>query len=702
ATGRLAAPEYATATLIAAAGDPPLLDAAADWQPLARPFAAPAGGSVRELAMGDLVGRRREVRTALAVLRGGPAAVERWGAVAGVVLTGPGGIGKTAVAGRVMARLRADGWAVAVHVGRWNPPSLIAATAQALRGIPVPELVEARSALTDSRHEETDKIARIRELLGEHRLLLLFDDFEQNLTEDGRRFADPGFAEVFADLARAGGPGSPSGAGRLLVTCRYPLPYRTVPFHRVDVGPLSGSELGRLLLRLPSLRALGDDDRRTLTRTIGGHPRLLEFVDTLLRNGAANLLEVTEKIGDLADTLGIDLHEDRTFDEAVDDALLLGSRDIVLELLLATVTADERALLLQAAVSSAPMSVDDLAFAWKGAEPDRARHRAVAAAVRRLADRTLLLRLDGDVLVHPWIAHWLADVEPETRTERHGRAERMRLARLEAGRADFADLVEVARHLAAQERFDDVVAQTLTFTGMLAGESSVAALLGEVGPMVPADSRGFLELVERELTALLNTGSTAAARDRGSAMVASARRLAEADPTNSQAQRDLSISYERLADVAIAVGDTGRAQQLFTDGLTIARRLAEADPTNSQAQRDLSISYNKLADLAVRSGDADKARGYYEQDLAIALRLAEADPVNAGKQRDVMISLRQLGGLLSGMGEHERGQVMLSEAVEIARRIGIDLDVDPSWNVNHNDRSGRRRRRWPFGRRGEQ
>ncbi|WP_338052674.1 CHAT domain-containing protein [Protofrankia coriariae] len=95
ATGRLAPPEYATATLLAAADDPPLLDMAADPRPLARPFAAPAGGTVRELAMGDLVGRRREVRTALDVLRGGRAAVERYGAVAGVVLTGPGGIGKT-------------------------------------------------------------------------------------------------------------------------------------------------------------------------------------------------------------------------------------------------------------------------------------------------------------------------------------------------------------------------------------------------------------------------------------------------------------------------------------------------------------------------------------------------------------------------------------------------------------------------------
>ncbi len=686
ATGRLTPPEYATATLLAAADDPPLLDVAANPRPLARPFAAPAGGTVRELAMGDLVGRRREVRTALDVLRGGRAAVERYGAVAGVVLTGPGGIGKTAVAGRVLTRLRADGWAVAVHVGRWNPPSLIAETVDVLRG--VPELADARASLADPRHEDTAKIDLIGRLLGEHRLLVLFDDFERNLTEDGRAFADPGFAEVFGGLARA------SAQGRMLVTCRYPLPGRTGLFlRRMEVGPLSGAELGRLLLRLPSLRTLNETDRRTLARTVGGHPRLVEFVDALLRNGAANLREVTERIVGLADELGVDLSEDRTFDRAVDDALLLGSRDIVLELLLATVTADERSLLLHAAVSNVPMSADDLAFAWLAEEPDDQRRRMVSSAVMRLADRTLLLRLDGDVLVHPWIAARLVDAEPETRAERHGRAERMRLARLDAGRGDFADVVEVARHRSAQHRFDDVVTFTLDIAEMLTGESSVAALLGEVVPMVPPDSRGFLELVDRELAALLNIGITSAAWERGDAMVASARRLAEADPANSQAQRDLSISYNKLADVAVAVGDTVRAQQLFTDGLAIRRRLAEADPTNSQAQRDLSVSYEKLGDVAVAVGDTVRAQQLFTDGLAIRRRLAEADPVNAGKQRDLVISLVQLGQLLSGSDDRERGRAMLDEATRIAR--GIGLDIGSPEEADHSRRSPRRRR-WPF------
>ncbi|KLL12827.1 hypothetical protein [Protofrankia coriariae] len=265
----------------------------------------------------------------------------------------------------------------------------------------------------------------------------------------------------------------------------------------------------------------------------------------------------------------------------------------------------------------------------------------------RLADRTLLLRLDGDVLVHPWIAARLVDVEPETRAERHGRAERMRLARLDAGRGDFADVVEVARHRSAQHRFDDVVAFTLDVAEMLTGESSVAALLGEVVPMVPPDSRGFLELVDRELAALLNIGITSAAWERGDTMVASARRLAE----------------------------------------------AEADPTDSQAQRDLSISYDRLAALAVKSGEIDQARAYYELDLAIARRLAEADPVNAGKQHDLVISLMQLGQLLSGSDDRERGSAMLDEAARVAR--GIGLDIGPPEEVDHSGRSPQRRR-WPF------
>src|SRR5664280_2315517 len=56
-------PEYGIATLFAAGEDLPLVDPALPAEPLTRPLTVPAGG-VRDLPLGRLIGRRRELRAA--------------------------------------------------------------------------------------------------------------------------------------------------------------------------------------------------------------------------------------------------------------------------------------------------------------------------------------------------------------------------------------------------------------------------------------------------------------------------------------------------------------------------------------------------------------------------------------------------------------------------------------------------------------
>src|SRR5690606_12781411 len=94
--GSSARPEYGVATLFAAAGDPPLCGPGEPVH-LSRRVEPPSGQRVRELRIGDLIGRRRELRSALAALRDDRRFVEKHGATRGVVLTGIGGIGKTAL-----------------------------------------------------------------------------------------------------------------------------------------------------------------------------------------------------------------------------------------------------------------------------------------------------------------------------------------------------------------------------------------------------------------------------------------------------------------------------------------------------------------------------------------------------------------------------------------------------------------------------
>jgi hypothetical protein len=62
------------------------------------------------------------------------------------------------------------------------------------------------------------------------------------------------------------------------------------------------------------------------------------------------------------------------------------------------------------------------------------------------------------------------------------------------------------------------------------------------------------------------------------------------DPTNAWAQRDLSVSLDRLGDVEMQAGNLAAARPHYDRGLKVREALAAADLTSARAQRDLSIS----------------------------------------------------------------------------------------------------------------
>jgi hypothetical protein len=70
-----------------------------------------------------------------------------------------------------------------------------------------------------------------------------------------------------------------------------------------------------------------------------------------------------------------------------------------------------------------------------------------------------------------------------------------------------------------------------------------------------------------------------------------------ADPTNTGWLRDLSISHNKLGDLATATGDIATAKQHHHTSLEIRKRLAAADPASSEWQRDLSTSHQEPSDV---------------------------------------------------------------------------------------------------------
>src|ERR1022692_1186501 len=517
----------------------------------------------------------------MGVLRHTPAAVRKFGAASGVQLTGIGGIGKTAVAGRVISRLRADGWLIAVHEGRGNPTALIIATASAI-GETVPRwadpsqlaaLSEVRELLADPGSDDGLKLAAVAALLTVCRLLVVFDDFEQNLTSGGHGFLDPVIDDVITDLADA------AQTGALLITSRYPLPGPDRFLADVLIPSLSAAELRRLFLRMPALQELDADDKRLLTRTIGGHPRLIEFTDALLRGGHSNLRHVQTKLRDLARAQGVDRHRGTSLTDAISQAMVLGSADILLTELLGLLTSRQATVLLQVAVCRASMTLDDLAFALSlgsvsadpGPSPATNRPADLAALrtdAERLADLTLLSPGE-DIEMHPWTAELVTHNAESDLASQHEQALAMRFRRFEQQRGSYDDLIDIPCHFASLRRYDELADVAEQAVKVLPGTLATVAYLAEIRPLIPPTERAWMLVAQSEVQTLMRAGDLPSAARQQRAIHQQAESRAAADPAHTQRQRDLSISHEMLGDVAVAAGDLGDARTAYQASLDI-------------------------------------------------------------------------------------------------------------------------------------
>ena len=182
--------------------------------------------------------------------------------------------------------------------------------------------------------------------------------------------------------------------------------------------------------------------------------------------------------------------------------------------------------------------------------------------------------------------------------------------------------------------------------------------------------------------------------------------------------RDLSISYNRLGDLALSGGDPATAPRFYQDGLAIRKRLSDAAPENADYARDLSVSYERLGDLAMSAGDAAArgallrrrsedteasvrraarerpvrprpaglsynklggpgdgggdpaaARRYYEDGLKIRKPLSDAAPENADYARDLSISYERLGDLARSGGDPAAARQFYQDGLVIRKLL---------------------------------
>jgi hypothetical protein len=87
--------------------------------------------------------------------------------------------------------------------------------------------------------------------------------------------------------------------------------------------------------------------------------------------------------------------------------------------------------------------------------------------------------------------------------------------------------------------------------------------------------------------------------------------------------RDVSVSLDRVGDVAERQGDLVLAGKHYGDGLDIARLLVERFGETPERLRDVSLSLDRVGDVAERQGDLVLAGKSLKEGFAVLDRVPE-------------------------------------------------------------------------------
>ncbi|MEO1065402.1 MAG: hypothetical protein AAFZ07_28630 [Actinomycetota bacterium] len=278
----------------------------------------------------------------------------------GVQLTGPGGVGKTAIARQLVAELHADDRPCAV-IDRHVHPALV--TTRVARALP------GRAAWLRRATNDDDRVARLAASICDEPLLLVLDGLERELSPATGQFRDRGTEHLVARLVQA----AEVGAGRIIVTSRCPIDELNGTLPVLPLTTLGGSELDELIGAWPRVLSLLDDLPLVIRHAVGGHPRLVELCDAVIRLGRPARQRLQRELAADVDHGATPL------------------RDLILRVVVDRLDDRSWELLSHLAVSTMPMTTATLARAL-----GTVRHDAVRQVAQELAALRLLLAIGPD------------------------------------------------------------------------------------------------------------------------------------------------------------------------------------------------------------------------------------------------------------------------------------------------------------------
>jgi tetratricopeptide (TPR) repeat protein len=581
---------------------------------------------------GEFVGRRRQLLTLKKEVN--------CPAGGATLVTGMGGVGKSTLVSRALA-----------DAVRQN---LRFTLVQAVGAVTLSEFLKGHFQC----HGETldalqvDFFERRLPEIGKTTVILL-DNFEENLkTAEGGAVPDlsddiPLPELVDKDLAGFLSMLIQSVNTRLIITCRYPfrLPENQ---HRslkhLPLGPLSEAETRKLMSRLAGLETLTAGERRDAARTLGGHPRILEFLDAILRNGTFTYRDVQARLNAKLPEDALDALRNRgELSENLRKAVDLAARDCLVDGLMDLVTPGQTTLLhfLSVFQSPRPSSVLDW-FTKKNGLPED-----TETALKRLSALSLVHRDGGTAFVHRWTAEHLKTGMGEDRWKQMNRLAGECL--YEPTPIPLDDGMEAWRHflesgeIGRAHEVAAVLENQLDIWGhwdLRKGVCDTMVRLSPPGSKMSAGwiyTRAVLSFQQGEINdALRQTKEVLEIFEKRGDL------------------KEMAVAHHQIGIILQVQGDLDGARMEYHKSLQIEEKLGNL--------KGMAASYHQIGILLQDQGDLDGARKEYHKSLQIFEKL--------GNLSGMAQSCHQIGILLQLQGDLDGARKEYHKSLQIKEKLG--------------------------------
>ena len=630
-----------------------------------------AGGRVPVCARQDFIGRRRLLQRCLRSLRSGYGDAPY---AEGVLLHGMGGLGKSSAAARLIDRLRNSHEAVVCY-GGLDETVLVAALGKALP--------KAQPLLNDAQQTLEQ---RLRELFEPENnpycakpLLVVFDDFEQNIPLESRKqgkadFNPASLAVLHTVLQAIHNGGSDT---RVIVTSRFDVPVpHPCRWHDENPQTLRDVDLKKKLAQLPGLQLVHGDTAANALRErakdiAAGNPRLLEWLDAVLQAPALDANALLDKLA----------QEEARFREEVLISELVGAQ-----------TRAVRHTLACAALYRLPVPLAAIAVLTDST--DTAQHLQTAAKVGlvEISDSTAGKHHFVSNLLDAALADELSEAERqplaaiasqhlysqgESAEKLVLRSETLaqEIVRLAIDGQEQAIAVAVGDKLATymlqhnRYREAEAVCQlvltlgedfriltTLARAEQSLGRSDTRQHFERAVALLPANDEGLDEAVLREKSAtLFNYGGLLI--QQGQAAEALILYQEQVLPLLEKLGdvREKAVTMGKIADILQARGQLDDALNTLNETLPVYEKLGDV--------REKAVTERKIADILI-------ARGQLDEGLKVLQERCIPPMEKIGAIRDVAVFQGIVADILQARGQLDDALNTLNETLPVYEKLG--------------------------------